>query len=243
MKKGFFLPLALLAAAAACRRPNDEPIAPAEPRPIPGRAAAAAPLPPLKIQELYPHDASAGVGFDIQFDGTSPMGVAGDGFSPRSVVFFDDQPLATSYGNGHALVAAVPPELLARARKISVTVRDIGPPPRESAPLAFDVLPPRRPGACPRIQALYPAFTRVATAFGTQPDGSSALGVAGENFGPKTVLAFGGVEVKTKYQGPSSLVAFLPPDLLRRPGSVPVTLADPECRRPRGRAAKFEIRP
>ena len=242
MRRPIAAALLALAASAGCRRASVGPIAPAEPHPIPGRTAPAAPLPPLKIQETYPHDAWAGVGFDVQFDGASPLGIAGEGFSPKSMVYFDGQPLATSYGSRRALVAQVPPELLSRARRVSLTVRDPGPPPRESSAVPFEVRPPRRPGACPRIRALYPSSAKAATPFGAQPDGSSTLGIAGEDFGPKTLVSFGGVEVKTQYQGPSSLVAFLPPDLLRKPGSRLVTLHDPECRR-KGSGNVFEIHP
>jgi hypothetical protein len=238
-------PVLLLIAllAFSCRPAGNDAILPAEPRPIPGKAAVPAALPPPRIQELYPHDAAAGVGFDIEFDGASPMGVAGDGFSPRSTIFFGDQPLVTRYGSRRALVGMVTPELLSRVRSVKVTVQDAGPPRRESPSAIFEVRSARKPGACPRIKALYPSFTRVSSPFGAQPDGSSALGVAGEDFGPKTVVTFGGVELNTKYQGPSSLVAFLPPDLIRRPGALPVALTDPECRSPKNTGMKFEIRP
>jgi hypothetical protein len=237
-------PLALLLlAAASCGPRRSQSIAPAEPRPIPGKAAPRASIPPIEIKEVFPREAESGVFFDLDFDGSSAVYVAGDGFSPRSVVLFEGRPVATEYQVRRRLIARIPPNLLARPRTVQIEVMDPGPPPRRSSPAEFRILPPRSAGACPRAESISPASTRAGVAFGQQPDGSSAIRVLGADFGPRTVVEFHGEALKTVYHGPAALVALIPPDLLNRAGTATVTLIDPDCRRSDAPHLKFEILP
>lgn len=237
------LALPLLLAAASCRPARQETILPAEPRPIPGHAAAVASLPPLEIKDVFPREAESGVSFDLDFDGTSAMFVSGEGFTPTSSISWDGRPLATELQMQRGLVGRIPPDLLAQPRRVAVIVQDAGPPARRSAPAEFVILPKRPAGACPRPDSLSPDSARKGIAFGEQPDGSSVFRVLGGNFGPKTTVEFGGVALKTGYRGPGALMAFVPPPLLDRPRSVPVTLSDPDCRGATRAALKFEVRP
>jgi hypothetical protein len=95
--------------------------------------------------------------------------------------------------------------------------------------VTFSVLPPRPRGACPVIRELYPPSIPAGSAFNRRPDGSSTLGVAGEKFGPRSEVLFGGRELRTTYQGPGSLVAVVPAESTLRKGSVRVAIRDPEC--------------
>ena len=236
-----FAPALVLLVATSCGPRRSQLIAPAEPRPIPGRAASRAAIPPIELLEVFPNVAESGVFFDLDFDGSSAVYVAGDGFSQRSVVFFDGRPVATEFQMRRRLIARIPPSLLARPRAVSIEVRDPGPPPRRSATAGFQILPPRNLGACPHPVSLAPASTRAGIAFAQQPDGSSAIRVSGADFGPASIVEFRGVAVKTAYRGPAALVAFIPPDLLDRAGTAAVIVRDPGCRGSQVPPMKFEI--
>lgn len=234
---------ALVLSAVSCGPRRDEPIVPAEPGPIAGSAARPAAPPPLVIQELFPRVAESGIFFDLDFDGSSAIYVAGEGFTPRSVVHFDGRPVATEYQMRRRLIARIPPSLLARPRTVAVEVRDPGPPSRQSAAAEFRILPPRAAGACPRAESLSPPSAKAGVPFVQQPDGSSAIRVAGEDFGPRSTVRFGETAVKTVYHGPAALVALVPPDLLKEARTVSVSVTDPDCRRPAASRLEFRILP
>jgi hypothetical protein len=224
----------------SCRQPEWAQIAPAEPRPISGRTAAHPPA-ALAATDIVPQKATAGVGFDIDFDGTSAVSVGGDGFTTSTTVVFDGHPLTTQVINRRYLIARIPPNLLAAARKVEVVLADDSPPLRRAPALIFEILPPIPPGTCPTIAALKPDKAKAAETFEAQPDGASTLRVVGANFGPKSTVNFGDDSLKTAYRGPALLLAFVPPGLLAHERRVPVTVKDPECRKPKTASASFEI--
>jgi hypothetical protein len=220
----------------ACRPSGGSAIAPAEPTPIPGARVERF---VERIHVLYPPEAYAGIPFSVRFDGSSVIGVAGEGFSPASIVYFGDVPLITEFGSRDSLTAIVPADLLEHVGAFPVTVRD--PAGGRSPDIPFTVLPPRIKGACPEIRDLYPPSVPAGGSFARRPDGSSVLGVAGTNFGPSSKVVFEGLELRTTYQGPGALVAVLPAEVIQRKGRSRVTIADPECPSP-GAAAWFEVR-
>jgi len=228
--------VAIVALALAARPAGKDAIAPAEPEPIPGRKVERF---AEKIDALFPPNAYAGVPFATRFDGASVMGVAGEGFSPASTVYFGDTALATDFGSSRSMNATVPTELIARPGVFAVTVHD--PAGGRSPDFRFVVLPPRSPGACPGIQKLFPSETPEGVSFGARSDGGSNLGVSGGNFGPESRVCFGATELKTTYQGPGSLVAAVPRGMLARKRKFAVTIRDPGCGRPSAPAI-FEVR-
>jgi hypothetical protein len=67
------------------------------------------------ISQLYPGTAIAGKGFNIQPDGRSAMGVAGEHFLPGVTLVGDGQKLKTVFGYGTGIRAVVPEILIASA--------------------------------------------------------------------------------------------------------------------------------
>ena len=198
---------------------------------------------PISITVLYPSSATAGVPFQVLKDGSSSIGVAGAGFSRTTVLYFDEHPLKTDYHEPGALGAAIPNELIAKEGRIMVTARDSSPAPRRSEPLPFEVVPPRAAGVAPRLLILYPPSVNAgAPGAAVQPDKTWTMGVAGSGFGPKTTVLFGGQRVRTLYQGPNAMVAYVPVDLLSKARKVAVTLEDPDARPAKSTGLTFEIK-
>jgi hypothetical protein len=220
---GAALLLTVVAASCGPKRSGDD-ILPAAPSAIPG---ARTERPSPKIHDLFPSDAYAGVPFSVRFDGLSVLGVAGEGFSPDSTVYFGEEPLMTMFNSSEAMAATVPGSLLFRAGPVSITVRDAAG--NRSAAAEFRILPPRPDGACPLIRHLYPSSTEAGHGFSLRADGVSNLGVAGANFGPKSVISLAGHEVDTVFQGPGSLIALVPPEELARTRRIPVDVREAGC--------------
>jgi hypothetical protein len=210
--------------AASCRPAKNDDILPAAPSSIAGVATE---RPSPKIHDLYPPDAYVGVPFAVRFDGLSVVGVAGEGFSPDSVVYFGEEPLMTQFVASDALAATVPAELLLRPGPVSITVRD-GAGDRSSA-AEFRILPPRAAGACPVIRHVYPSSTDAGHGFSLRADGASSLGIAGASFGPRSVISLAGQQVDTVYQGPGSLIALIPPEELAKARRISVVVTEAGC--------------
>ena len=100
----------------------------AEFRILPSRPAGACPV----IRHLYPSSTDAGHGFSLRADGSSNLGVAGANFDPRSVISLAGHEAATVYQGPGSLIVIVPPEELAKTRRISVVVTEAGCPPSRS---------------------------------------------------------------------------------------------------------------
>jgi len=216
--------LAAALSAASCRPPPSDDILPAAPSTIPGLRTE---RPSTKIHDLFPPDAYVGVPFAVRFDGQSVIGVAGEGFSPDSVVYFGEEPLMTLFDTADALTAIVPAGLLARPGPVSISVRDRAG--DRSAAAEFRILPPRPAGACPTIAHLYPSSTEAGHGFSLRADGSSNLGVAGANFAPGSTISLAGQEVATTYQGPGSLIAIVPREELAKTRRIPVVVTEAGC--------------
>jgi hypothetical protein len=218
--------LAVALVGARCGSPRPTEIAPAGPEPIPGQHVER--FSP-EIEALYPPDAYAGTPFATNFEGVSVLGVAGRQFSPGSVVYFDGSPLLTQFISSQALTATVPADRIARPGALPVIVED--PYGTRSPAATLSVRPPRTAGACPQIRELFPPEAKAGAAFGVRPNGNSSLGVAGVDFGPRTVVWFDGIQLQTIYQGPGSLIGIVPASMLARPRRAPVVLDEPGCAR------------
>ncbi len=216
-----------------------ETIVPAEPK---GQTSAPSASASLEVRELFPPIASAGVPFQTIADGSSTIGVAGSGFTRKSQVFFDDRPLQTNYQSPKAVAAIVPRELTGTARSVSITVRDRNPD-RVSAPAVFQILPARKAGEVAAIKELYPPSSKAGTPFGVQPDGRWALGIAGTGFDPKSVVMFDGVELRTVFQSPVAIVAFVPPEMVASPRRVKVVVRNEDSKGGFSAPAAFDIHP
>jgi hypothetical protein len=220
------LAAALLALLSAwgCRSPGSEDILPAAPSSIPGIRTE---RPSPKIHDLFPSEAYVGVPFAVRFDGQSVLGVAGDGFSPDSAVYFGEEPLMTLFDSAGGLSSVVPTGLLLRPGPVSISVRDGAG--NRSGAVEFRILPPRPAGACPEILHIYPSSTDAGRGFSLGADGASSLGVAGANFGPRSVISLAGQDVKTVFQGPGALIAIVPPEELAKTRRISVVATEAGC--------------
>ncbi len=225
----------------ACQRRNPGRVRPAAAEPI---SAAAVPtvVPPLRIVELFPPSATAGVPFSVQDDGSSSLGVAGTGFTRTTTVYIDGQKLTTNFGSPRAIAGIVPAKLSLTPRRVRIEVRDTAPVERHSQSVWFDILPPRAKGSVPAIRDLFPESTRAGVCFSPMPDGNCSLGIAGTSFGPQTQVLFDGVAVTTIYQGPTAMVALVPTALLATPRRITVSLQDRESP-VRPKSVAFDIVP
>jgi hypothetical protein len=217
---------------------KDDRIAPAEPK----GSQTAVPVAAPEIRELFPPIATAGVPFQAIEDGSSSLGVAGTGFTRSSQVYFGDRALRTNYQSPKAVAAIVPNDLVADVRSVPVTIRDRNPD-RTSASVVFQILPARAAGEIAVIKNLFPPGAKAGIPFGVQPDGRWTLGVAGSGFDPKSVVVFDGVELKTIFQSPVAIVAFVRPELVTQPRKVKVVVKDADSKGRASAPAVFDIQP
>ena len=181
---------------------------------------------PISIKELFPSAAFAGLGFQVQPDGSSSVGVAGYGFTRTSVVYFDRHPLITHYQSPRAIAGLVPTDLISTPRTVRIMVRDTRPSPRESEARPFEVIePPRNPN--PRIREIFPSSVCVGIPFGVLADGSWSIGIVGSGFLPEAEVLLDGEILRTKYQGPTALTAVIPEEFVSRPRAASVTIRVP----------------
>jgi hypothetical protein len=91
------------------------------------------------------------------------------------------------------------------------------------------------------IKTLYPPSAIVGVPFQIQPDGSSAVGVAGSGFTRTTVIYFDGEPLITNYQSPRAIAAIVPGELLSSPRTIKVTVRDSEPAPRRSEPADLEV--
>lgn len=78
--------------------------------------------PDPQIGELYPPNAAAGKGFNLQPGGDSALGIIGNNFLPGAKVLFGKLELKTGFARGNYLTASVPGTLASRAGDVEVAV-------------------------------------------------------------------------------------------------------------------------
>ena len=125
--------LLALVVAPSCRERED-------PRVAPGRIVRAQGRPERTLLALIPPQARAGEIFQRQPDGRAGLAVLGTGFTPGDVIRFGDRVLPTMAANSRLLTASIPPELLARAGDVEVTVANPVDPSRPALRATFHLL-------------------------------------------------------------------------------------------------------
>lgn len=78
---------------------------------------------PLRLIRLHPAQTQAGVGFNVQSDGGSAIGIECENALAGTVIIFDGKPLTTSYGGEAMLSAVIPPSMLTRPGEYRVLLR------------------------------------------------------------------------------------------------------------------------
>lgn len=101
------------------------------------------------------------------------------------------------------------------------------------------------------LRELFPSRVKCGEKFNVQPNGRSALAVKAENATPGTLIVMSDRPLATTYGDPTFVTAFVPEDLLTRPGTHAVYLTDgvresnrldfvviesADCSRPMGKA-------
>jgi hypothetical protein len=137
MKK--FLPVAFIVTSgvlisAACRQTSRQAPAPAAAE-VKGESRKA-----RSIAEVYPSRAYVGEPFQKQPNGFSAISIIGKGLTPKDVIFWDDQPLRTAFGNSTFITAEVPADLLSKPKHVEISVRDPSDPASERLRVGFELL-------------------------------------------------------------------------------------------------------
>jgi hypothetical protein len=127
--------LLALAIAPSCREREDARIAP-------GRIVRAHGRPERSLLVLIPSGARAGEIFQRQPDGQAALAVLGTGLTPGDVIRFGDRALPTMAANSRLLTASIPPDLLARAGDVEVTVANPADPSLPALHATFHLLGP-----------------------------------------------------------------------------------------------------
>jgi hypothetical protein len=81
-------------------------------------------------------------------------------------------------------------------------------------------------GQGPVLRTLYPDAIVVGEAFNAQPDGRSALAVRAENAGAASAIVFNGTTLPTEHNPGNILTAFVPTELVSKPGEIQVWVTD-----------------
>jgi hypothetical protein len=222
------LPRALwvLTLMLGCRKAGWQQIEAARPQLPTQKIGQAEALSPISIKELYPPSALSGIAFQVQPDGSSSVGVAGNGFTRTSVVYFDGWPLITNYQSPRAIAGLVPNGLISTPRMVTIIVRDPRPLPRESEARRFEVVEPPRT-ASPMIREIFPSSVCVGVPFGLLPSGNWSIGIVGSGFLPEAEVFLDKELLRTKYQGPTTLTAVVPEELVASPRTSTVTVRIP----------------
>ncbi|HEX7705162.1 MAG TPA: glycosyltransferase [Thermoanaerobaculia bacterium] len=93
----------------------------------------------LEIKALHPSGTTAGVGFNMQWNGSSALGVAAANAHPSTVIVFDGREMETAFGGPDSLSTLIDAELYARPGQYKVELRDGE---HRTAALDFVVTPP-----------------------------------------------------------------------------------------------------
>jgi hypothetical protein len=76
------------------------------------------------LNRVNPNSTTAGTAFNVQSDGSSAIAVAGEHFTPATIIVLGDTPLETTYGSDRLLTARVPAALYGRPGSYPVYLRD-----------------------------------------------------------------------------------------------------------------------
>jgi hypothetical protein len=107
-----------------------------------GERCRSGPFPRSQELKLYPGQATAATGFNVQPDGRSAIAVEGTCFTIAHSVYWDENRLETVWQDSKIMTAAIPPELIARPGRVTISVRDFRRPERPEMIAPFALLPP-----------------------------------------------------------------------------------------------------
>jgi hypothetical protein len=177
-----------------------------------------------RIEKLAPPSTTAGKGFQVQPSGESAVSVIGSNFTSASQICFNGKPAVTAFGGDTGLSAAVPAELYSREGTIAVTV--VNADGRISNAVSFQVFPVAGPP--PQLSRTWPDSCVIGRGFNVQPNGGSALGVAGSNFLPGARIYLDETPLETAFGGGTALSGMVPASLLRAPRTAKIRVKNPD---------------
>jgi hypothetical protein len=178
------------------------------------------------LSRVVPNETIAGEPFQVQPDGAAALVVEGTNLRAGMRVRFGGRVLESSGGEGR-ISAIVPRELYIEPGMFPVTVE--APEGVVSNSLPFHVV--AATGPAPVIGNLYPSEFAAGKPFNVQPDGQSALGIAGERFIPGAVVEIDGEEQISSYGGATSMSAIVPAKFLSRPGRLKIVVRNRDGKR------------
>lgn len=188
-----------------------------------GAAPEAPPAPTLQIDRVEPSSTAVNTPFNVRPDKQSALAVFGKDIPAGTTVLWNDQALSTVVGGTFA-AAVVPATLYATPGTVSIKLRTAGG--ALSNEQAFTIYGTTGPE--PKVTQLYPGTIAPGKSFNAQPDGQSALGVAGENFLPGAALMWDGKKLTTVFGKGSGLSALVPGTLIAHAGSHQVWAVNPD---------------
>ena len=202
---------------------------PGEPGPVPvrvvygllGKSTASAVFtyvaPAPRLARLDPPTTQAGSG-DLS------LSVTGEDFTTSCSVRVGETQVPTTVLSRQRLQARIPASLLARTGNLEVRVTDavIGGGVSNVLPLA--VVNPS-----PQLTAVEAPPLRVGGPARTPPDASGPATVTarGRAFRPESVIHLAGTAVPTQYRSDRELTGVIPPELLAKPGELPIVVVTP----------------
>lgn len=176
-----------------------------------GRTAAASltlrVIDPLRITALSPDRLPAGSPETI-------LTIAGTGFVDGAVVRLDTTNLATAFRSATTLQAVLPADLLRTARVANITVRNPNAQVSNALTLTTTL-------AGPTLTAINPETVVAGT-------GNTQLALTGAGFVSGAVVLFGTASLATTFTSATALTAAIPAGSLATPGTVNVTVRNPD---------------
>jgi len=147
-----------------------------------------------------------------------PLSVEGEDFTTSCSLRVGETEVSTTVLSSQRLQGRIPASLLARAGSLEVRVTDsaIGGGASNVVPLA--VVNPS-----PQLTAVEAPPLRV----GGHTVGPVTLTVRGRAFRPESVIQLAGAAAPTQYRSNQELAAIIPPELLAKPGELPVVVVTP----------------
>ncbi len=139
------------------------------------------------------------------------VNIEGNRFITSSIVFFDNQPLTTTFTDNHQIQATIPKEMLSKAGTFPITISNPAPGGGTSNSISFTVNNP-----IPSITALEPVESMAGTS-------GLILSLYGAGFFNDTEVYLGGVKKLTTYINSTELQIWLTSEDLKMPGQYEVT--------------------
>lgn len=151
----------------------------------------------------------------------SVLQVEGEHFTGTCQLLLGEIPVPTTFVSPRRLQARVPAPLLAKAGSVNVRVTDTAAGGGTSNVLSLNVVSPPQPVApLPQVTGVEAPPLKVGSP-------ATSLTVRGREFRPDSLVYLGGIALATQYRTGGELSAVVPPELLAKPGELPVTVVTP----------------